>query len=362
MKKARSRKRIRIGILLLTLLVLPILTAWFVLTQPSFRRNDTSPMTVPIDRLEHHVRVLSEDLVPRSHAQPDTLRQCAHYILDHFQKAGARTSMQDYEIIGMTYHNVRAFFGPESGPRLIVGAHYDAVTQTPGADDNASGVAGLIELAYLLKQAPPNGPVELVAYALEEPPHFTTPDMGSAQHVQRLKQEGVQVTAMIALEMIGYFSDKKGSQTFPMALLKLCYPSRGNFISVVGSMKQRTLVRDIKAAMRGATDLAVHSLTAPRALPGIDYSDHRSFWEAGIDAVMITDTAFYRNMAYHTPGDTADRLDYTRMAKVVIGVHQAVLSLSREHPSTALRAGRSEGRPTDPPTTLRVVWRAGLTD
>jgi hypothetical protein len=172
--------------------------------------------------------------------------------------------------------------------------------------------------------------VELAAYCTEEPPFFATDDMGSARHAARLREQGVDVQAMIALETIGYFSDQKGSQSYPLPLFHLFYPSRADFIGVVGNTRQRALIGDVKRAMRGATDLPVRSASIPGFVPGVDFSDHRSYWAYGYPAVMITDTAFYRNRAYHGPGDTAERLDYARMAKVVVGVCEAVKALAVE--------------------------------
>jgi len=223
------------------------------------------------------------------------------------------------------FRNVIGRFGSRKGPRVIVGAHYDSCGDTPGADDNASGVASLIELAYLLQKAPPETEVELVTYALEEPPIFNTDQMGSVIHAKSVA--GQKIKGVIVLEMVGYFRDEWGSQSFPSALLQVWYPSKGNFVGVVGPSDQGAWIKHVKVGMKGATDLPVYSIRAPAALPGIDLSDHASYWPHGIPAVMITDTSFYRNDAYHAPEDTADRLDYTRMAKVVIAVSAALRTL-----------------------------------
>jgi Zn-dependent M28 family amino/carboxypeptidase len=196
-------------------------------------------------------------------------------------------------------------------------------THTPGADDNASGVAGLIELAHLLGKQPPPRPVELVAYTLEEPPHFRTEHMGSAWHARSLRAAGREVRLMVSLEMIGCFSDAPGSQRFPVPGLDLLYPDRGNFIALVSRISAKGelgATRRAKALMAGATDLAVHSINAPPLLKGIDFSDHLSYWAQGYPALMVTDTAFFRNANYHQAGDTHETLDYARMAKVVQGV------------------------------------------
>jgi hypothetical protein len=284
--------------------------------------------SVSPERLRAHVVALSREFVPRDFAHPANLDRAAAYIQGELARAGGDAWEQPYEAGGSTFRNVAASFGPETRDRIVIGAHYDAAGPYPAADDNASGVAGLIELAHLLGATPPPTRVELVAYPLEEPPFYRTPHMGSAVHAASLRRQGVRVRVMMSLEMIGYFTDAPDSQKLPLAALKPFYPSRGNFIAVVGKLGQALLVRRIKRAMRRASPLGVHSINAPRWVPGVDFSDHMNYWDAGYPAVMITDTAFYRNPYYHTARDTADTLDYERMAQVVEGVHAAILTLA----------------------------------
>jgi Zn-dependent M28 family amino/carboxypeptidase len=160
-------------------------------------------------------------------------------------------------------------------------------------------------------------------------PFFGSREMGSAVHARSLSEAGARVKAMLSLEMIGYFSDAPGSQKLPFAALGLLYPRRGNFIAVVGRLSQPGLVRRVKRSMMSATDLPVRSINAPSLIPGVDLSDHASYWREGYPAVMVTDTAFYRNDWYHTERDTPDTLDYARMAEVVAGVRRAVVDLAR---------------------------------
>jgi Zn-dependent M28 family amino/carboxypeptidase len=279
--------------------------------------------------LERHVRFLSEDCVPRDWQSPEGLGKAADYIANSLRESGGKVTEQTFEVRGRSFRNILAAFGPDSPERIVVGAHYDVCEQLPGADDNASGVAGLLELARLLKANAPLLRVELVAYTLEEPPFFRSHNMGSSQHARFLRSEGVKVKAMIALEMIGRFSDAPGSQRYPSALISPLYPDRGDFIAVVGRLGDIVAVRSVKAAMIRATPLPVVSINGPRWIPGLDFSDHHPYWDAGYSAVMVTDTAFYRNADYHTNRDTADRLDYPRMARVVQGVHAAVCDLAK---------------------------------
>lgn len=317
----------RLPSIVLFLLILPVMIAGCMMTQPIVGKGKRSAATVDPQMLRKCVETICSDFTPRSYLDATNLNRCADWIEQSFREAGGRTSNQVYTAAGRKFRNVIARFGLEQGPLVVVGAHYDSFGRMPAADDNASGVAGLIELARLFSRNTPQIPVEVVAYSNEEPPFFASSDMGSAHHARGVKAAGVDVRAVIVLEMIGYFSDEPKSQSYPMALLRLFYPNKGNYIAVVGSFGQTRLVRRIKWAMRGATDLPVHSINAPAIVPGVDFSDHRSYWDVGFAAVMVTDTAFYRNRDYHTANDTPNRLDYNRMAKVVMGVYEAVLAI-----------------------------------
>ena len=309
---------------------------WFVVTQPILTTPDgSSAREIDPQRLKSHVYFLSENVRPRDWDHPDNLDRAAGYIRDELVRAGADVSEQTYEMEGNTYRNVIASFGPTGGERLIIGAHYDAFGDLPGADDNASGVAGLIELAHVLGGSEWKRRIDLVAFTLEEPKTkdgdglFRSEYGGSAVYVNSLLEEGVGVRVFLNLEMIGYFSDENGSQTFPIRLLNWFYPTTGNFITIVGRLGQGGVVRTTKAAMHGATKLPVYSMSAHEIVEGVDWSDHSNFWKAGYDAVMITDTSFLRNRAYHTERDTANRLDFERMALVVQGVYAAISEFSR---------------------------------
>ena len=320
-----------LALILLGILII-LIGIWTLVTQPSLP-TDKLPLdpAVKVDptRLEFHVRKLSEEFFPRDETHPENLDRAAAYIRKEFEQVSEAVSYQSYEVQARIYHNVIALFGPDTKERIVVGAHYDAFEELPGADDNASGVAGLIELAYLLRNTPLSMRVELVAYTLEEPPHFRTSNAGSAVHANSLKEAGIPVRIMLSLEMIGFFNDAENSQGFPLSILKLFYPTRGNFITVVGKLTQGLTVRHVKHAMRRGSALPVYSINAPTFVPGIDWSDHLNYWKAGYTAVMITDTSLNRNPNYHTANDTADTLDYERMAMVVQGVYAAVVEFSQ---------------------------------
>lgn len=308
-----------------------------LVTQPFVTPIPSQSPEVSAARLQAHVKHLSVDLYPRSHDQFKNLEAAGQYVFDEFVAMGATVSVQAVKVEGTTYKNIVARFGPDTGAVLVIGAHYDSHgdanegakhprghtpdTHTPGADDNASGVAGLIELGRLLREHPPRQPVELVAYTLEEPPHFRTADMGSVRHARSLAAAGREVRLMLSLEMIGDFSDQPGSQSLPVPGMTLLYPDQGNFIALVGRLGDFSAMRRVKAQMAGVTPLPVHSINAPSLIQGIDFSDHRSYWAEGYPALMVTDTSFYRNTRYHQAGDTHERLDYRRMAQVVQAVY-----------------------------------------
>jgi hypothetical protein len=277
--------------------------------------------------LRQHVEMLSTSFSPRDYRHPENLNRTAGYIRRHFEASGATVYEQPFVHDGITYKNVIAEYGPTDQPAIIVGAHYDAVVGSPGANDNASAVAGLLELARLFENISFSSRVILAAYTLEEPPFFGTDIMGSAFHAKTLKEDGVDVRLMICLEMIGCFTDEPGSQKFPLPFLSLYYPTTGNFIGIVDKLFSTQAGR-MKRWMRSATDLPVYSINAPAWVPGVDWSDHSSFWKQGYPAVMVTDTAFYRYDAYHTAADTPDKLDYAAMAKVVHGVYGYVMKLA----------------------------------
>ncbi|MGB2681020.1 MAG: M28 family peptidase [Candidatus Competibacter sp.] len=306
--------------------------AWW-LTQPllGISKPEFPCETVDPAHLRESVEFLVTQTGKRNFYHPEVLEKAAGFIEKGFRQAGGIVRSDDFEVGGERFRNVVARFGPSTQPVIVIGAHYDADVHTPGADDNASGVASLLELARLLGQKPPLNSVELVAYTLEEMPNFGTENMGSWHHAMRLAQEGVIPKAVIVLEMIGYFDDRPQSQSFPVPGMEYLYPDRGHFIGVVSDFSSPRLVRRVKAAMSACAQLPVYSLNAPVWVPGVALSDHSSYWAHGVPAVMITDTAYLRNPNYHQASDLPDTLDYDRMGKVVRGVISTLRAFDVEH-------------------------------
>jgi hypothetical protein len=286
------------------------------------------PVKVDIDSMKATVRFLADMNPPRNYKNISSMNRSAAFIKQKMESYGLRTEEQKFDVDDRTYVNIIGTVAAEKKSRIVVGAHYDVCDDQPGADDNASAVAGLLEIAHFAKEheAELLYRMDFVAYALEEPPFFGTENMGSYIHAKSLRDANVEVKGMISLEMIGYFSDKHNSQEYPLALLKLFYPNKGNFIAVVGNFGSSGLVSHMEKHMKAAS-IQVESLKAPASLTGVDFSDHRNYWNFGYEAVMITDTAFFRNPNYHNETDTFDTLDFNKMAEAVRGVCWALLRM-----------------------------------
>ncbi|MDO7849774.1 M28 family peptidase [Hymenobacter sp. M29] len=279
-------------------------------------------------RLRQHLQFLTATPQPRNYQHPAVLDSVAAYIQSQLQAAGAHEiGTQPYVVRGQTYRNVLASFGPLDGPRLVIGAHYDVCGEQPGADDNGTGVAALLELARLLGRRPALPyRIDLVAYTLEEPPFFRTTNMGSYVHAAALKAAGVPVRGMVALEMLGYYDDRRGSQRYPISPLKFIYGSRGNYVTVAQKFGNGRFGRRFARQYRQAAQLPVKRFKAPAWLPGIDFSDHLNYWKFDFPAVLLTDTAFYRNRSYHEATDTLARLDIRRLGLAVDALLATVLA------------------------------------
>ncbi|MBI5555950.1 MAG: M28 family peptidase [Elusimicrobia bacterium] len=277
------------------------------------------------ESLKDHVEMLSLTIGERNYLEYDNLQKAAEYIASEFNKFGYMPTQQVFRIKGKKYTNIIARkLSSLSEETLVIGAHYDSGVGTPGADDNASGVAALLEIARYFQDKQVNVNMEFVAFTNEEPPFFRSEDMGSKRYANEKKDNSTKLFGMICLEMLGYYSEKKGSQQYPIGLLKLFYPSTGNYIAFVSNSNSSGLKNLMVKGFKKNSKFKVRTLTAPSFVTGVGFSDHQSFWANGYKAIMVTDTAFYRNKNYHTSSDTIDTLDFEKMSTVCEGVVKAV--------------------------------------
>lgn len=281
------------------------------------------------DDLAGYVKTLAVSIGERNLEHEDALTSAANYLLQILGKEGFALNTYQYPVNGKFVKNIEVQIGGVRSPEknLIIGAHYDSVSGSPGADDNATGVAALLELARLLKTSRPDQTIRFVFFVNEEPPYFQTDHMGSVVYARKLRSQNVNVSGMISLETIGYYSDAKDSQRYPMGF-GLFYPDVGNFIGFVGNTGSRDLVVRALRAFRETIDFPSQGVAAPGGLTGIGWSDQWSFWKEGYEGIMVTDTAPFRYPYYHRPDDTPDKVDFERMARVVEGLRQVILRLA----------------------------------
>jgi Zn-dependent M28 family amino/carboxypeptidase len=280
-------------------------------------------------RLRAHVERLARDIGERHIWRPEALRAAAGYIREELAAQGYEVRSQAYTTEGVTCENLEVTILGESRASEIVllGAHYDTVIGSPGANDNGSGIAGIIEIARALRGSRPERTVRLVAFVNEEPPFFHLGEMGSMVYAEAARARGDDIRIMLSLEMLGYYAYAPGTQRYP-PLLKYFYPDRGDFIAFVSNLRSRRALREVVRAFESHSSFSAESLASPAFVPGVSWSDQVSFWRVGYPGVMVTDTAFYRYPFYHTAFDTPDRLRFAEMARVVDGLTHTVEMLA----------------------------------
>jgi Zn-dependent M28 family amino/carboxypeptidase len=280
-------------------------------------------------RLRTHVEQLAGGIGERNVFRPAALDQAARYITREFQQSGLSPAAQPFTALGREVRNIEAELTGNGRPDeiLVLGAHYDTVQGCPGANDNGSGVAALLEVARALAPARLERTIRFVAFVNEEPPFFQGPEMGSLVYARRCRARAERIVGMLSLETIGYYTDRPGTQRYP-APMGLLYPSTGHFLGMVSDLRSRRLLFRVAKAFRKATEFPIRSAVAPAALPGVSWSDHWAFWQQGFPAIMLTDTAPYRYPHYHSPYDRPDQLRYPEFTAVVAGVIEATRELS----------------------------------
>ena len=322
----RSGLRIALAVLAFFLLLW-----WFGMRMPG--RNISTAATLTADEialrgeLATDVQTLAGEIGERNMRRYPQLNAAADFIEDSFSRAGLRTRRESYELNGRTCHNIEAEIPGARRQILVVGAHYDSVLGSPGANDNGSGVAALLALARRFAGKPVGQTLRFVAFANEEPPYFQTQQMGSFVYARGCKARAEKIFGMISLETIGYFSDAPRSQTYSSPALGAFYPTTGNFIAFVGNVRSRTFLRRAISLFRQQAKLPSQGGALPSFISGVGWSDQWSFWECGYPAFMITDTAPFRYPHYHESTDTPDKLDYDRFALVVSGMETTIVEL-----------------------------------
>lgn len=283
-------------------------------------------------RLNRHVEMLASTIGPRHIGRPAALESTAEYIERQFAECGDSVTRETYLASGVPVHNlvVNRIGSRRPDEILIVGAHYDTIPTTPGADDNASAVAMLIEIARLLAALPTRRTLRLIAFTCEEPPHYNLDAMGSQYHARGCRQRNENVVGMLSLEMVGYYCDEPGSQNLPPAIprgLRWAFPKRANFLAAVGNPRSAGLLWPFRRGFKRSVSFPLFTIALPERVEEIRRSDNSSFWDQGYRALMITDTSFLRNPHYHMPTDEAETLDFERLAKATLGVAGGVARL-----------------------------------
>jgi hypothetical protein len=282
--------------------------------------------------LRAHVEALAGKLGQHNLFNPEQLQRAAEYVEQQWRAQGFVVKRQSYRVSGVDCANLEVTIPGQtrSNQIIVVGAHYDSVLGAPGANDNASGVAAMLEISKRLAAIPSGQTVRFVAFVNEEPPYFETEQMGSRVYAKACRQRGDDVRAMLSLETLGYYSNAPGSQKFPTPLFRLFFPSCGNFVAFVSGYRSRPLLQEAVAAFRGNSKFPVECVAMHPSVAGINWSDHASFWREGYPAIMVSDTAIFRYPYYHTAQDTPDKIDYNSLARVAEGLCGTIAALATE--------------------------------
>lgn len=297
---------------------------WYMVGVPGASHSGAlAPLTPEERAIADNLRGHVAAIAGREHnlGHRPALDEAAQYIERALAGYGYAVARQPIQVDQGEVHNIEAGIpgGAPGAEIVLIGAHYDSVAGSPGANDNGSGVAAMLELARLLRGTKPARSLRFVAFVNEEPPFFTGELMGSRHYARRSKAQGEKIAAMFSLETIGYYSSRPASQHYPFPL-SFFYPSTGNFVAFVSNLRSRALLHEVAGGFRRHAAFPSEAVAAPAFLPGVDWSDHWSFWREGYPALMVTDTALYRYPHYHTSLDTPDKVDYESLARVVTGL------------------------------------------
>jgi len=310
-----------------------VLLWWFGMRMPGKNVSKAallSPDEIALrEELRSDVQKLAGEIGERNMWHYEQLNAAVDFIEGSFSRAGLRTRRDSYQMQGQGCHNLEAEVSGSRPEIIVIGAHYDSVGGSPGANDNGTGMAATIALARRFAGTKPKHTLRFVAFVNEEPPYFLSGEMGSLVYARRCNERGDKISAMISLETIGYFSDAQNSQSYPSRGLGMFYPKVGNFIGFVSNVRSRSLLRRVIALFRKHAKIPSEGAALPWFVPGVSWSDQWSFWKYGYPAIMVTDTAPFRYPYYHSSNDTPDKIDYDRFALVVSGMEKVIEELDR---------------------------------
>ena len=325
---------IRLTIIISLLIVLISWIWWAMLYMPgsSYQGklvNLTSTEQILRDNLEQDVEKISGEIGEHNYVLYDNLEAVAQFLETSLSEAGYQVNSQEYEVNNQKFRNLEVeITGSEKADEIVVvGAHYDSVFGSPGANDNGTGTAAVLALARAFADQKPPRTLRFVEFVNEEPPFFWTEQMGSLVYAKRCRERNEKVVAMLSLETMGYYSDQANSQSYPISLLKWIYPNKGNFIAFIGNLDSGDLVRQVIGNFRKQTKFPSEGTILPNIIPGVGWSDHWSFWQQGYQALMVTDTAPNRYPYYHTSEDTPNKVNYEHLAQVVGGLEKVISRL-----------------------------------
>jgi hypothetical protein len=327
--------RILFSFLRITVAVSAILALlwWFGMRMPGknvSKAESLSSSEVTLrGELRADVQKIAGEIGERNMWHYPQLNDAADFIEDSFSRAGLRARRDSYEMHGQVCHNIETEIRGTRPGIIVIGAHYDSVFGSPGANDNGSGVAAVLALARRFAGKTAQHTLRFIAFVNEEPPYFLSGQMGSLVYAGRCKERGDKISAMISLETIGYFSDAPNSQTYPSPGLGIFYPKVGNFIGFVSNVHSRTLLRRVIGFFRKHAKIPSEGAALPSFVPGVSWSDQWSFWKHGYPGIMVTDTAPFRYPYYHSANDTPDKLDYDRFTLVVSGMEKVIEDLDK---------------------------------
>ena len=325
---------IRLGILLAGLMFFIIAIGSLMISMPGKSYSGQLPPLTPSQeqvsqQLNRYIKIIADDIGEHNYIFYNQLIQVENFLNERLSQAGYAVKTQEYSVDGKVFRNLEIEIRGTEKPDeiVIVGAHYDSVVGSPGANDNGTGAVAILALAEKFATLKPKRTLRFVEFVNEEPPFFWSENMGSWVYAQRCKERQENIVAMLSLETMGFYSQASNSQQYPVNILKLIYPNQGNFISFIGNISSRSLIHQAIGKFRNSAQFPSQGVSLPNFIPGVGWSDHWSFWQAGYPALMVTDTAPFRYPYYHTQQDTPEQIDYYGLTLVISGLESVIQDL-----------------------------------